>query len=106
MENKKILGLLGLAARARKVAFGADSVETEIKNKKVHLIIVSEEASDRTKEKFNKLSEEFGTNILIIDKTENLSKAIGKSNKAVLGIKDINIVKEIEKINNGGEVIG
>ena len=37
---------------------------------------------------------------------EELSKAIGKSNKAILGIKDINLSNEIQKINNGGEVIG
>ena len=37
---------------------------------------------------------------------EELSKAIGKSNKAILGIEDINLSKEIQKINNGGEVIG
>ena len=37
---------------------------------------------------------------------EELSKSIGKSNKAIIGVKDINIAKEIEKINNGGEFIG
>jgi len=31
--NKKILGLIGLSARARKVCFGADSVEERNKEK-------------------------------------------------------------------------
>ena len=44
--------------------------------------------------------------IIIIGKIEELSKAIGKSNKAILGSEDINLSKEIQKINNGGEVIG
>ena len=39
-------------------------------------------------------------------KIEILSKAIGKNNKAVIGIKDGNLSKEIYKIINGGEVIG
>ena len=30
MENNKILGLIGLATRARKICFGADSVEERI----------------------------------------------------------------------------
>lgn len=106
MINKKILGLIGLAARARKVCFGADSVELEIKKKKVVLIIVAEDASDRTKEKFQKLCEEYRIPIIIFGKIEELSKAIGKSNKAILGIEDINLSKEIIKINNGGEIIG
>ena len=37
---------------------------------------------------------------------EEMSKAIGQSNKAVVGIKDINFSKEIIKIINGGEAIG
>ena len=51
MKNSKILGLLGLAARARNIVYGADSVEMEIKKRKVKLIIVSDFASNRTKEK-------------------------------------------------------
>ena len=44
--------------------------------------------------------------IIIIGEMEELSKAIGKSNKAIFGIEDINLAKEIQKVNNGGEVIG
>ncbi len=106
MINNKILGLIGLAARARKIAFGADSVEQEIKKKKVELVIVAEDSSERTKNKFEKLSEEYKIPILIIGEIEVLSKAIGKSNKAIIGIEDINFSNEIQKINNGGEVIG
>ena len=106
MKNNKILGLLGLSARARNVVYGADSVETEIKKRNVKLIIVSNFASDRTKEKFHKLSKEFKIPIIIDGTIEELSKAIGKENKAIIGVKDINISKQIEKINNGGDVIG
>lgn len=73
----------------------------------MNLIIVAEDSSERTKEKFQKLSEEYQIPIIIIETTiEELSKTIGKSNKAILGIEDINLSKEIQKINNGGEVIG
>ena len=58
MINKKILGLIGLATRARKICFGADSVEQEVYKKKVHIIIVAEDASNRTKEKFEKIAKE------------------------------------------------
>ena len=81
-------------------------VEAEIKKKKVKLIIVADLASSRTKEKFKKLSEEFEIPIIIDGTIEEISKAIGKENKAIIGIKDINISKQIEKINNGGDIIG
>ena len=77
-----------------------------MKNKKIYLIIVAIDASDRTKEKFQKLSEEYQIPIIMLGKIETLSKAIGKSNKAILGIEDINLSNEIQKINNGGEIIG
>lgn len=105
-KNKRILGLIGLAARARKICFGADSVEEQIKKRKVFLIIVATNSSDRTKEKFRKLSEEYKISIIIQGEIETLSKAIGKSNKAIIGIEEQNIANEIEKINNGGEIIG
>lgn len=106
MVNKKILGLLGLSARARKVVFGSDSVENEIKKKTVSIVIIAEDSSERTKNKFKKLCLEYGVSIVATGDIETLSKAIGKNNKAVIGIKDVNISNEIKKISNGGDVIG
>lgn len=106
MTNKKILGLIGLSARARKVAFGADSVEIQAQKGKLSLLVIAEDTSERTKDKFNKISKQYNIPIVIHGKIEELSKAIGKNNKAILGIEDINLSKEIQKINNGGEVIG
>lgn len=106
MINKKILGLIGLSAKAGKISFGSDSVEDQIKKKKVKLVIIAENSSERTKDKFKKLTEKNNIPCIIIGEIEELSKAIGKSNKAIIGIKDLNLSKEIQKINNGGEVIG
>lgn len=106
MINKKILGLIGLSARARKVLFGADSVEEGIKKNKVKLIIISCEASNRTKDKFKKIAEQHQKPVIVAGTIEELSKAIGKNNKAILGILEENLSNEIQKINNGGEVIG
>ena len=106
MNNKKILGLMGLVARARKITFGADATEEGIKQKHVGLVIVATDSSERTKDKFRKLSEEYQIPIIIMGDIEEISKAIGKSNKAIVGIKEKNLSKEILKINNGGDVIG
>ena len=97
---------MGLAARARKICFGADSVELQIKKKKVNLVVIAEDSSDRTKDKFRNICEQYSIPIIIEGKIENLSKAIGKSNKAIIGIEDSNLANEMQKINNGGELIG
>lgn len=106
MSNKKILGLIGFAAKARKICFGADSVEQQVKKKKVYLVLVARDASERTKDKFKKLCKEYDIKIIIDGEIQMLSKAIGKSNKAIIGIEERNLASEIQKINDGGEFIG
>ena len=92
--------------KAGKIAFGADSVEESILKRKVKLVIVSEESSERTKSKFIKLCQNYNIPIIIDGNIDDLSKTIGKSNKAVIGIKDINFANSIQKKYNGGDVIG
>ena len=89
-----------------KLSFGADSIENDIKKKTIKLVIVAEDSSNRTKDKFKRICENYDVPIIQFGNIETLSKAIGKNNKAIIGIKDVNLSKEIKKINNGGEVIG
>ena len=92
--------------KAGKVVFGADSVEESIEKRKVKLIIVSEDSSERTKNKFTKLCEKYNLPIIVDGNIDELSKAIGKNNKAIIGIKDINFANSIQKKYNGGDIIG
>ena len=92
--------------KAGKVCFGADSVEENIIKQKVKLLIISEESSERTKNKFVKLCEKNNISVIIDGDIESLSKSIGKNNKAIIGIKDINFAKSIQKKYNGGDIIG
>ena len=89
-----------------KISFGADRVENDIKKKTIKLVIVAEDSSNRTKDKFKRICENYDVPIIEFGNIETLSKAIGKNNKAILGIEDVNLAKEIQKINNGGEAIG
>ena len=98
--------MIGFAAKARKICFGADSVEQQIKKRKVYLVLVAKDASERTKDKFEKLCEEYNIKLIIDGEIELLSKAIGKNNKAIIGIEESNLANEIQKINDGGELIG
>lgn len=106
MKKNKYLGLLGIAAKAGKVVAGADACKEAVRKNKVKLVLVAEDASERTKRNFQMICERQKTPIAIIGEIEVLSKAIGKNNKAVIGIKDENLFKEIYKIINGGDAIG
>ena len=81
-------------------------MENAIKKKMVKFVVVAEDSSNRTKDKFKRICEEFHIPIIEFADIETLSKTIGKNNKAIIGIQDINLSKEMEKINNGGEALG
>lgn len=92
--------------KAGKISFGADSVEENIVKKKVRLVILSEDSSERTKNKFIEICKKYNIPVIIDGDIETLSRTIGKSNKAIIGIKDINFAESIQKKYSGGDVIG
>lgn len=106
MIKSKVLGLLGLATRAGKTVFGTESSKEAIEKNKVKLLIVAEDAADRTKKNFEEICHKYGVTMKVILTIDEISKSIGQNNKAIIGIKDINFSEEILKIINGGELIG
>ena len=105
-NNEKIKGLLGLARRAGKLIFGTEACISNIEKKKIKLILIASDAAERTKLNFENICEKYSIPILEVLDEEEMSKAIGRTNKVVVGIEDVNFSKEIVKIINGGEVIG
>lgn len=69
-------------------------------------MIVAENSSERTKNNFQFLCDKKNTPCYTFGSIDELSKAIGKKNKAVIGIKDIHFAEEMEKKLNGGDTIG
>ena len=106
MIDSKILGLIGLAMKAGKVCFGADSVEESILKRKVKLVIISNDSSERTKNKFIEICKKNNIPVIVDGKIDILSQTIGKNNKAILGIKDANFADSIQRKYNGGDIIG
>jgi len=106
METNKVFRLLGLATKAGKIAFGTESVIDTINKNKAKLVLVAEDAADRTKRNIIRISEENNVPVRVYGSIEILSKSIGKDNKAIVCIKDSNFSKEMLKVIDGGEIIG
>ena len=102
----KVYGLLGLCSRAGKIVSGMEAVSDEVRRNKVKLLIVSEDASKKTIENIKYLAEKKNVKMVVIGNIENNSKAIGKENRAIIGVKDKNIADGIIKIIYGGEAFG
>ena len=102
IDEKRLLGMLGLAAKAGKITFGAEACKEAMMKNKVKLLLLAGDASERTKTKFRDLAKIKKIPICDVTNIETLSKSIGKKNKAVVGIIDFNFSKAIIKIINGG----
>lgn len=98
--------MLGISAKAGKIVSGTDYCLLEMKKGKVKLILIAQNASEKTKKNFVFYAEQYKIPIVVYGELEENSKAIGKKNRAVIGIIDKNLADQIEKVINGGEKIG
>lgn len=106
MIENKILGLIGLCRKSGNLVFGTDSCIDMIQRKKVKLVIITQDAAERTKKNFQILCELNLVPFYIFGTKDEISKAIGQENKVVIGIKNKSFAEEIAKWINGGEIIG
>lgn len=106
-KKNKVLGMLGISAKAGKVVCGNDATIEDIEKHKVKLVIVAEDASEKTKKNIRYVCEKNKVQILEFGNIDEISKTIGKINKAIIGIKSKSLSEAIEKLikNNGGDLI-
>ncbi|AXU75013.1 L7Ae/L30e/S12e/Gadd45 family ribosomal protein [Clostridioides difficile] len=94
-NKEKVLSFLGLATRAGKIVSGDDSTLLDLKKGKVNLILIAEDASNNTKKLFKDKSTFRNIPYLFFSTKDEIGFAIGKSPRAVVGIKDENFSKKI-----------
>lgn len=102
IKSQKLCGLLGLATKAGKLVAGTEACLEAIEKRSIKLVIIAEDAAQRTKKTFHQKCQEIQLPIYESLTIEELSKAIGKTNKAVIGMKEKGFAQAIEKIINGG----
>ncbi len=84
--------------KAGKLVCGTDACIESIKKKKVTLLIVAEDASSNTKSKFNRIAEEYKVELMVLGEKENLSRSVGKVDKAVFAILDSGLSEKLKQI--------
>jgi len=92
------LQFLGIAKKAGMLAEGYNKCEELINNKKLYLMILSDDVSQNTKEKFtNYCSNE---NIFLLEgySKEELGKILGRDEINLLGIKNVIIAKKLKDL--------
>ncbi len=85
--SSSYLGLLGLARRAGKVEMGDDAARAACNASLARLLIISEEASPRTRETFEFVAESAGIPCITVSETRaEIGNALGKRPIAVCAV--------------------
>lgn len=95
MNHDKALSALGMAMRAGKVVTGDEIVLKAIRTGKAKLVIIAGDASDNTKKKFNDKCHSYEVNLFITHDRASLGRAIGKLDRVVLAVTDVQFSKLI-----------
>ncbi|WP_025028664.1 YlxQ family RNA-binding protein [Caldalkalibacillus mannanilyticus] len=93
--NPKLYQMLGMAMRARKLIAGEELVISAIRQKKVHLVFISQDASDNTMKKVKDKSTYYKVALITVDSREELGQAIGKDQRVVVGVIDQGFAKQM-----------
>lgn len=97
MKQNKTLSLIGLATKAGKTVSGEFSTEKAVKAGQASVVIVSTEASDNTKKKFQNMCTYYKVPIYFYGTKNELGNAMGKEFRASLAIVDDGFGKALEK---------
>ena len=97
ITKDKALSMIGLAARAGKVASGEFSTEKAVKSSKAHLVIVALDASDNTKKMFRNMCDFYKVPFHIYGTKEELGHWSGKEQRASICILDEGFARALTK---------
>ena len=101
MIQNKILSLIGLATKAGKTVSGEFSTEKALKTGKAYLVLVSSEASENTKKKFQNMCTYYKVPIYFYGDKQELGKMCGNDFRASLAITDGGLAKAVmEKLDS------
>lgn len=92
--------MLGFAAKARKLCFGAQAVEQAVKRGKTRLVIIDSDISDKTYDKLDSMCTH--NNVRLIRLCQP-GQAAGKPGKMCMAVLDEGFADKIKLADNGGK---
>ena len=99
MDNK-ICSFLSICMKAGKIGAGERVCEIALRNGAARLVILARDASGNTKKKFEQKTFYYRVPILTLGTKDEISKCIGKENRAVFVITDENLAGNVIRLVN------
>ena len=101
--NDRLLGMLGLAVRAGKVAFGVFLTEKALDEGRAVLVVASEDIGASNRRRIENKCKEYDVPLIFYSDKETLSRATGRKNTPVVSVCDEGFSKAIVKIYGGAQ---
>lgn len=95
----KFLNFLGLVKRSGNILEGYNKCEEALGKKKIHLIILSNDVSERTKDRFLKYCEKYSIPYINKFSKQELGYSIGKDELNIVAITDFNMANKLKSYN-------
>ena len=95
------MAYVGLAYRAGRVLAGTAACEKGIKTKEVRLLLMQQELSEGTRNKFLRLCEERGIKARVVDEPGSIGRAIGRQEIMLVGVTDQRLADAARNIIDG-----
>lgn len=81
---------MGLWLNHGKIVSGMDAVIESVQKDKTYLVIIAKDTSEKSKENIKYVCTKHKVQVIEFNTMENLGLAIGKKNRAIIGIRDKN----------------
>jgi len=95
--NKEILNFVGLMNRAGALLAGTESVINGVRQQKVKFVLIDSQVSENTLKKVTDKCRYYHVPYIKLDEGLDLGLAIGKNNRKVVGIRNEEFVKALQK---------
>ena len=108
----KVYGLLGLAAKKGAVVSGGNACERALKYDLCYIMLLASDASGNTKDKFVRLSRNYGIECILFGTRSELGRRVGTGERSVAIVTDKRLSREIRVLlgfsddENGGVKFG
>lgn len=91
----KILGMIGLARRARSAITGAEICEAAVRSGKARLVIIAEDMSDGGRKAITDVCSYYKVKYIEYGTKQQLGKATGADERAVVAICDSGLARAV-----------
>ncbi|MCR5501863.1 MAG: ribosomal L7Ae/L30e/S12e/Gadd45 family protein [Lachnospiraceae bacterium] len=97
MNRDPVFAMLGLAARGRNLVSGSFSVERSIREGRAKLVLIAEDASEKTKKKYLESCTYKRIRTEVYGLSTDLGHAIGQESRTVVAVLDQSLAETVAK---------